>query len=54
MRFAISTYLLTSIVDIVAKYGFTNATEVLLAGGSAGALGLTSNIDWLNDVRGFI
>jgi hypothetical protein len=35
--------------DIVAKYGFTNATEVLLAGGSAGALGLTSNIDWLND-----
>ncbi len=38
-------------IDIIAKYGFDNATEVLMAGGSAGALGVTSNIDWLNNVH---
>jgi hypothetical protein len=36
------------IQELIDKYNVEDATEILLKGGSAGSLGLTSNIDWFN------
>jgi purine-nucleoside phosphorylase len=45
-----SHYLIYS-TELIDKYNVEDATEILLKGGSAGSLGLTSNIDWFNSVR---
>ncbi len=39
-------------IDVMNNYDIVNATEIVVRGGSAGALGgVTSNMDWFNQVR---
>lgn len=38
-------------LDLISKHGLDQADELIFSGGSAGALGATANIDWVNQVR---